>query len=59
MNKEDDIFEFDAPSTFANLYEIANASDDGADKYFGKLLIVCHTSFLLIHSLCCPMGVEK
>uniref|UniRef100_A0A2S2R5H5 Targeting protein for Xklp2 n=1 Tax=Sipha flava TaxID=143950 RepID=A0A2S2R5H5_9HEMI len=34
MNKEDDIFEFDAPSTFANLYEIANASDDGADKYF-------------------------
>ncbi|XP_050422631.1 uncharacterized protein LOC126834612 isoform X3 [Adelges cooleyi] len=33
MNK-DDIFEFDAPKTYANLYEMANAGDDGADKFF-------------------------
>lgn len=36
MNKDDDLFEFDAPKTFVNLYEIANANDDGADRFFGK-----------------------
>ncbi|XP_026810968.1 targeting protein for Xklp2-like isoform X3 [Rhopalosiphum maidis] len=34
MNKDDDLFEFDAPKTFVNLYEIANAKDDGADRFF-------------------------
>lgn len=34
MNKDDDLFEFDAPKTFVNLYEIANANDDGADRFF-------------------------
>lgn len=57
MNKDDDIFEFDAPTTFANLYEIANASDDGADKYFGKLLIIYYLSSLFTHG--CPIGVKK
>jgi len=32
----DDLFEFDAPKTFVNLYEIANANYDGADRIFGK-----------------------
>lgn len=35
MNADDDIvFEYDAPKTYANLYEMANADDDGADKFF-------------------------
>lgn len=32
----DSLFEFDAPKTFVNLYEIANANYDGADRIFGK-----------------------
>jgi len=36
MNKDDDLFEFDAPKTFVNLYEMANANYDGADRIFGK-----------------------
>lgn len=36
MNKNDNTFEFNAPTTFANLYELANDNDDGADKFFGK-----------------------
>ncbi|XP_050539464.1 uncharacterized protein LOC126904460 isoform X2 [Daktulosphaira vitifoliae] len=31
---KNDVFEFDAPKTFTNLYEMANAEDDGADKFF-------------------------
>jgi len=39
MNKKDDtLFEFDAPKTFVDLYKIANADYDGADKMFGKLM---------------------
>ncbi|KAL4113167.1 hypothetical protein QTP88_016840 [Uroleucon formosanum] len=30
----DSLFEFDAPKTFVNLYEIANANYDGADRIF-------------------------
>lgn len=36
----DELFEFDAPKTFVNLYEIANANYDGADRIFGKSGIV-------------------
>lgn len=37
MSNGDDMFEFDAPKTFANLFEMANSIDDGADKIFGEL----------------------
>lgn len=30
------MFEFDAPSTFVNLYELSTANDDDVDKFFGK-----------------------
>lgn len=36
MNKDDTLFEFDAPETFVNLCEIANANYDIADKIVGK-----------------------
>ncbi|VVC29847.1 Hypothetical protein CINCED_3A006199 [Cinara cedri] len=33
----DDMFDYDAPKTFANLYELANTNDDGADKFFDMI----------------------
>lgn len=41
----DDMFDYDAPKTFVNLYEMANANDDGADKFFGN--------FVKLNNLCC------
>lgn len=35
---DDTLFEFDAPKTFTNLYEVANSNDDGADRFFGNLM---------------------
>lgn len=39
MNNDGELFEFNAPNTITNLYEMANSNDDGADKFFGKLSI--------------------
>lgn len=41
----DNMFDYDAPKTFANLYEMANANDDGADKFFGKFLWIVHVIY--------------
>lgn len=36
MNKDDDMFEFNAPTTITRLCDMANTYDDGADQIFGK-----------------------
>lgn len=36
MNKDDDVFEFNAPTTITRLCDMANTYDDGADQIFGK-----------------------
>lgn len=50
MNKDDALFEFDAPKTFVNLYEIANANYDGADRIFGKSSRVFNRSYQMLVS---------
>lgn len=48
------MFEYNAPSTFTNLFEMANTNDDGGDEFFGKFhsvrLIIIYVTTMAFES---------
>lgn len=48
MNKDDDMFEFNAPTTITRLCDMANTYDDGADQIFGKSFATQFTASVFV-----------